>query len=64
MNYKKFIHGYVVQTFNDAGEFLEQRFVASDIVDYEIEEGDPIDETDMPLGGREYFPFEMVQSVE
>jgi hypothetical protein len=60
MNYEKIVEGYVVQKFNDAGEFISQKFFAGD-VEYETEEGDPINVMDMPLGGREYFPYEMVQ---
>ena len=63
MNYKKIVDGYVVQRFNDAGEFLGQKFVATG-TEFETEEGDPINEMDMRLCGREYFPFEMVKSVE
>lgn len=59
MAYKKITHGFVVQNFNDAGEFLSQEFYSSDMVEYETESGIPIDPTDMPLGGEEYHPFEM-----
>ena len=66
MLFLKITYGYVVQCYNDAGEFLAQSFVAGDSVDYEISEtsgegGLPINQGDMPLGGDEYFPFNMVQ---
>jgi hypothetical protein len=61
MLYAKITHGYVIQTFNDAGEPLSQMFVAGDPVEYETSDGDPINMMDMPLGGREYLPFHMVQ---
>ena len=60
MLYKKISEGYVEQTFNDAGECIAQNFVAGE-VEYETEDGDPINSMDMPLGGREYFPFDMKQ---
>lgn len=61
MNYVKITHGYVQQTFNDQGDCIEQMFVAGDDCEYETDEGDPINPTDMPFGGIEYFPFEMKQ---
>ena len=60
MLYKKISEGYVEQTFNDAGECIQQHFIAGE-VEYETEDGDPINSMDMPLGGREYFPFDMKQ---
>jgi hypothetical protein len=61
MLFKKFTTGVVEQTFNDAGECIEQKFMAGDEVEYETEDGDPINMMDMPLGGNEYCPFDMVQ---
>lgn len=63
MLYKKFTTGVVEQVFNDVGECIFQKFTIPDSgsVEYETEEGDPINEMNMPQGGREYFPFEMVQ---
>jgi hypothetical protein len=63
MLFKKFTTGVVVQSFNDAGECVEQEFKIYDhgSVEYETAEGYPIDVDDLPLNGREYFPFDMVQ---
>lgn len=60
MLFKKITHGYVEQTFNDAGEFVSQQFVAGDDVSFETEDGDEINQVHMPLGGNEYHPFDMV----
>lgn len=60
MNFRKITHGFVVQLFNDAGEFLSQEFTAGQ-VDYETEDGDAISSMDMPLAGNEYFSFNMEQ---
>ena len=59
MLFRKITEGAVVQVFNDAGEFVGQRFFAGDNVEYETSDGDPINLMDMPLGGNEYQPFEM-----
>lgn len=64
MKYVKFTHGFVRQTFNDAGECIDQEFVAGDPVEYETVDGDPINSMDMPLGGREYQPFDMVDPID
>lgn len=63
MLFKKFTTGVVEQVFNDAGECISQQFTTPDsgAVEYETEDGCPINVMNMPLGGREYFPFEMVQ---
>ena len=63
MNFKKITVGFVIQTFNDVGECIDQEFIAGDEVDYETEDGDPINEMDMPLGGNEYQSFDMVQPI-
>ncbi len=61
MNFKKITPGYVEQIFNDVGECIEQQFYAGDPVDYETEDGDPINVMNMPKGGREYFPMSLNQ---
>ncbi len=63
MLFKKFSPGVVEQTFNDAGECIKQEFKIYDHggVEYETEDGDPINPMNMPLAGREYFPFDMRQ---
>ena len=61
MLYRKITEGYVVQVYNDAGECIAQRFHAGDGVSYETGEWDPINASNMPLGGSEYYSFDMVQ---
>lgn len=61
MMYHKFTDGYVEQVFNDAGECIKQTFNAGDNVEYETSDCDPINVVNMPLGGDEYHPFDMVQ---
>lgn len=63
MLFKKFSPGVVEQTFNDAGECIGQKFVIHDHggVEWETEDGDPINSEQTPLAGREYFPFNMIQ---
>jgi len=64
MLFKKFSPGVVEQTFNDAGECINQEFrylVKYGCVEFETGDGDPINEVNMPLAGREYFPFDMRQ---
>ena len=61
MLYSKITYGFVVQTFNDAGEAIGQSFIAGDEVVYETTDGNPINVMDMPLAGREYMMFDMVQ---
>jgi hypothetical protein len=63
MLFKKFTEGTVEQTFNDAGECIEQKFNAGDVVEFETEDGDPINVMNMPCGGNEYHPFDMVQPL-
>lgn len=60
--FDKITTGFVIQTFNDAGECIRQEFIAGDQVDYEFD-GYPINVTDMPLKGDEYQPFNMVQPL-
>ncbi len=59
MTYNKITNGFVIQEFNDAGECIGQEFVAGD-VEYEFDDT-PINVMDMPLAGREYQAFDMVQ---
>jgi len=59
--YKKITQGYVEQFFNGAGECVGQQFVAGDQVEWETNEGDPINSEQTPLTGREYHDFKMHQ---
>jgi len=52
---RKITTGFVIQTFNDDNKCTEQEFVAGDQVDFEDENGNPID------SWNEYQPFDMVQ---
>ena len=61
MLYKKIVNGYVIQTFNEEGQCLSQRFSVADDPSFELEDGNEINEANMPFGGNEYFPFDMVQ---
>ncbi len=64
MTYLKIVPGHVVQRFDKKGEFICQAFHASnEYTEYEIEDDGtkPIEGKDMPLGGDESFPFNMVQ---
>lgn len=63
MLYKKFTPGVVEQTFNDTGECIAQKFVvySHEGVEYETEDGNRINITDIPFMRRGYFPFEMKQ---
>lgn len=63
MLFLKITEGYVVQTFNDAGECIAQKFVSNDTVTYETSDGDSINVANMPLGGQEYQPFDMIQPL-
>jgi hypothetical protein len=64
MTFKKICTGFVTQIFIDAGECIEHYFTAGDQVEYETKDGDPINVMDMPRGGREFHPFDMVQPNE
>jgi len=57
MAYKKITVGFVIQDFDDNGNCVAQEFVAGDQVDYEDEEGNPVD-VDV---SKEYHPYDMVQ---
>lgn len=61
MNFVKITFGHVEQIFNDTGECIGQFFIAGDRVEYETQEGDEINSEDMPLAGREYQNFTMMQ---
>lgn len=63
MKYLKITHGRVVQIFNDVGECIGQYFHTGDVVEYETETGNSINPDDMPLAGREYRDFTMIQPV-
>lgn len=56
---KKFTDGWVEQTFDDEGNLLEQKFVTSDIADYEDVNGKLLDVNDKRRIF--YHPFDMVQ---
>jgi len=55
-NIVKITEGHVKQTFDDEGNLIEQRFVASDS-EYEDDQGEPID---CPASDP-YHPFFMIQ---
>jgi len=62
MIYRKMIYGCVVQMFNDDGKCISQRFEPERRnFDYETSEGDEIHKHDMPLRGKENFPYMMRQ---
>ena len=61
MLYYKIAPGCVRQAFNDVGECVEQTFIAEGEPYYETEDGDDINIGNMPLAGREYCPFHMIQ---
>ena len=63
MLFNKITVGFVIQTFNDQGECVEQEFVAGDEVSYETKDGDEINEIHMPFGGNECYPFSMEQPI-
>ena len=52
--------GFVTQTYDDKGKCTGQEFVAGDQVDWEDENGEPVDECDYDVTF-EYQPFDMVQ---
>lgn len=54
--FKKITVGYVVQNFDENGNFISQEFIAGDDCAIENEIGETV-ETEKEL----YFPFEMVQ---
>ena len=54
----KITAGFVIQTFNDTGLFLQQEFIAGDQCDYEDEDGQPLDIKE--IGGDIYHPFNML----
>lgn len=62
----KITTGFVIQSFDtDKQEFVNQTFVAGDQVDYETEDGEPINEIDFEeriAGKQTYLAFNMVQS--
>lgn len=56
--FRKITTGFVVQQFDDLGNFLGQTFEAGDDVVYE-KDFKPICVDEMPLKGDEYHPFDM-----
>jgi len=58
--YKKCTTGAVIQRFNDCGECVGQHFISDNGVEYFYADCE-INQEDMPLAGREYFPFNMEQ---
>lgn len=70
MNYQKITYGWVMQIFNKEGICISQEFFAGDQVDYEIDDPNDqskyveIEASEMPLGGQEYYPFNMVKPEE
>ncbi len=54
---KKITTGFVIQTYNDNGKCTSQEFIAGDQVDWETDDGQPIEAP----GNEEYQPFDMVQ---
>ena len=42
--FTKVIYGFVVQSYDDDGEFMGQDFVGNDDYQYEDEQGEPMDE--------------------
>lgn len=60
---KKITIGFVIQTYNEDGKCTGQEFVAGDQVDWEDENGEPIDAPVQTASWRdyEYQPFDMVQ---
>ena len=66
MKINKITTGYVIQTFNTETQKYEgQNFIAGDQVDYEDEDGNPVDPVDAGMqkenGEEPYLPFDMVQ---
>jgi len=56
---KKITTGFVIQTYDtETGYCIEQNFSAGDIVEYEDEQGEPVDWHE---GKDAYQPFDMVQ---
>jgi hypothetical protein len=60
MIYDKITHGYVIQSFDEKGQIISQKFVADNgEVTYE-QNGSEIEMDQMPLKGQEYYPFDMI----
>lgn len=55
----KITHGFVIQAFDtEKNQFVSQEFIAGDPVNWETEDGDPIEFRE------EYLPFFMAQPCE
>ena len=63
---QKVTTGFVIQTFDtEKGKFVSQNFIASDEVEYEKEDGEPVSfELFMVNSEEAYLPFDMVQPEE
>jgi hypothetical protein len=63
---KKITDGFVVQEWDTKQQkWISQEFVAGGQSEYENENGDSVDYTEMnPSGDEPYLPFEMVQPEE
>lgn len=62
----KITTGFVIQKFDtDRQDWVDQTFIASDEVEYETENGDPVNVTDFldrVISSKEpYLPFQMIQ---
>lgn len=55
--YYKITFGWVQQEFDDEGNCISQTFYAGDTVEYEDENGNPIEAPE----NEKYHPFDMVQ---
>lgn len=53
--YVKITYGWVSQSFDSQGHCFRQEFLASDEVQYEDEDGEPVEEREV------YFPYSMMQ---
>jgi len=60
MAYTKITVGWVNQNFDDAGDPIDQEFIAGDQVDYENDDGDTVDRPDNEM----LLAFEMVQPTD
>jgi len=59
MIYHKITNGFVIQRFDDTGKFLDQEFIAGNPVEYETQEGDPVDDIAQEMLHGCYQPFNM-----
>lgn len=59
----KITDGFVIQLFDDQGQCHTQEFTATDHTIYRTAVGKPLDVLAIPLQGKVYFPFDMVQPI-